>query len=289
SDQAQKAPTVEHLLRFLRDRTGYRIEGRTLRSYGLVVEEIASGQCEVAFLTAASYARARYATEGNDDPDDDIEAFLQVVRRGSPDVPGSDLAYRAAIIVRADSPIRSLEDLGPKTVVALGPRTSGAGSILPTALFQRMGLAPRIQRYEGSYPFIVSSVPQGAADAGSIWWSPPNEELPHNDARITIAEAHPDVFERTRIIGYTAWLPNEPVVIRKVVPEAVKRTLARALCLYISLLTLTPEGRKELTSVGSAVGLIPASNDDFLPLMEVIEQAFADDPEGRRDFMAGRK
>ena len=106
---------------------------------------------------------------------------------------------------------------------------------------------------------------------------------------MTVAEAYPDVFERTRIIGYTAWLPNEPVVARKVLPVAIRHELSRALILYTSLLTLTEQGRRELTAVGSPVGFIPATNDDFLPLMEVIEQAFANDPEGRRDFMAGRK
>lgn len=131
TDQAQSGPSVERLVTFVRDRTGYRVEGAILRSYGLVIEEIASGQSEVAFLTATSYARAWNATANNSDPDDDIRAFLQVVRRGSPRYPGSDLSYRAALFVRDDSPIQDLEDITDDTVVALGGKTSGAGSLLP--------------------------------------------------------------------------------------------------------------------------------------------------------------
>ncbi len=288
SDQAQSGPSIERIVSFLRDRTGYHVEGATMGSYGLVIEEIASGRCEVAFLTAASYARAWYATSRNDDPRDDVDAFLQVVRRGSPRYPGSDLAYRAALIVRTDSPIRSVEDVTDATTVALGGKTSGAGSVLPSALFHRLGIHPRTHHFEGSYPVIVSAVLQGSAEVGSVWWSPPNAELPRNDGRLTLAESVPDVFERTRIIGFSAWLPNEPVVVRSVIPEDVRRVLARALSLYVSLRTLTEEGRKELATVGSPVAFIPATNEDMKPILEVIQQAFADDPEGLRDFMAGR-
>jgi len=288
SDVGQNAPTVRRLVDFLERRTGYVVEGATLQSYGLVIEELLRGRCDVAFLTAASYARARYASEGNDDPDDDVVAFLQVVREGHPDHPGSELAYRAALIVRADSPIRSVQDIDEDTVVALGDPTSGASSILPSALFHRLGIRPRIHRVVG-YPVIVSAVLQGVADVGSIWWSPPNERKPRNDARQLVLEMHPDVFEQTRIIGFTAWIPNEPVVARRSLDPEVRHVLARALSLYVSQLTLSETGLEELVAVGSPVGLIPATNEDFEPLLEVIEQAFADDPEGRRQFMAGSR
>jgi phosphonate transport system substrate-binding protein len=288
SDVAQSTPTVDRLVAFLGARTGYAVEGATLPSYGLVVEEIAGGRCDVAFLTAASYARAWYATERNDDPADDIEAILAVVRRGSESDPGSDLAYRAALVVRKESPLQGLEDVADQTTVAMGHRTSGASSILPSALFARMGVRPRIQRY-GSYPIIVNALLQGAADVACVWWSPPNAETPQNDARQLVVGTNPDVFERTRIIGFTGWIPNEPVVVRKALPEAVKHDLARALTLYVTLRTQTEEGRRELVAVGSITGFLPATNDDFRPLREVIEDAFADDPEGRQDFMAGSR
>ena len=288
TDVAQSAPTVRRLVDFLERRTGRVIEGRTLHDYGLVIQELVQRKCDIAFLTAASYARARYATDNNDDPDDDVEAFLQVVRRGQPEHPGSDLAYRAALIVRNDSPIRSVDDIGPETLVALGSPTSGASSILPSALFTRLGVRPKIHRIVG-YPFIVNAVLQGVAEVGSIWWSPPNEEQPRNDARQLVLETNPDVFEQTRIIGFTAWIPNEPVVCPKALDVSIRHEIARALSLYVAQLTLTEEGRKELVAVGTPIGFIPATNDDFVPLMEVIEQAFADDPEGRRHFMAGSK
>ena len=49
---------------------------------------------------------------------------------------------------------------------------------------------------------------------------------------------------------------------------------------------ITPEGRLELESVGSLIGYIPASNEDFASLRETIEHAFANDPEGWADFKA---
>lgn len=287
-DKEQAGATIDGMLAFLRARTGYAIEGAILRSYGLVVQEIVQGQCEVAFLTAASYARARYATWNNDDPEDDVLAVLSAVRDGHPDYPGSDLAYRGAILVPVDSPLQQVADLTPQHVVAMGNRTSGASSILPTALFNQLGLAPRIHRLEG-YPIIVTAVLQGSVDAGCIWWSVPSADRPQNDGRRTVLESQPDVFERTRILGYTSWIPNEPVVVRKAIEPEVRHVLARAIALYVAALASTPAGRRQLESIGSVIGYLPATDADFAPLMEVIERAFAGDPEGRRDFMAGSK
>ena len=287
-DKEQAGTTIEDMIAFLRRRTGYAIDGAILRSYGLVVQEIVQGQCEVAFLTAASYARARYATWNNDDPDDDIVAFLAAVRDGHPDYPGSDLAYRGALIAHVDSPLTRVEDLTPAHVVAMGNRTSGASSILPTALLGQLGLDPKIHRLEG-YPVIVTAVLQKSADVGCVWWSVPSADRPQNDGRRTVLESQPDVFAQTKILGYTSWIPNEPVVIRKAVDPAVRHVLARAIALYVANLASTPEGRRRLESIGSVIGYLPADDADFEPLMEVIERAFAKDPEGRRDFMAGSK
>lgn len=287
-DRHQADLALTDLLAWLRRRTGLAVEGAVLRSYGLVVQELVQGQCDVAFLTAASYARAHHLTQATADPGDDLDAVLMAVREGSPEYPGSDLAYRGALFVRADSPIRSVADLRPEHVVAMGSRTSGAGSILPTALFNARGIAPRVLRLEG-YPLIVTAVLQGSADVGCVYWSPPAPGRPENDGRRTVLESHPAVFEQTRLIGFTPWIPNEPVVIRRAVPAPLRDLLARAIPLYVIENARTPEGRARLESVGSVVGYLPASHADFDPLMEVIERAFLHDPEGRRDFLgAGR-
>lgn len=286
SDTAQSGPAIDELLAFLRRRTGYAIEGAILRSYALVVEEIAQGRCDIAFLTATSYERAYRLTLGAPE-DDDITVILSVVRQGSAEHPGSDLAYRGAIVVRKDSPLTSIAQLDRSRSIALGGPTSGAGSILPSEMLNALGLRPRISRYEG-YTAILTAVVQGAVDAGAIWWSPPNRDNPQNDARINARELYPDIFESTRILGYTAWIPNEPVVARKALPETVRHVMARALALYVAGKAVSEEGRRSLESIGSLIGLIPATDADFAPLHEVVERAFASDPEGREDFLAGK-
>lgn len=283
-DNVNSGAAVDDLLAFLRQRTGYAIQGTILRSYGLVVQEIVEGQCEVAFLTSASYARAWYATSKTPSAEDDVTAILSVVRQGSSAYVGSDLSYRGAFLVRRDSPLTDVRQIGPTATVAMGNRTSGASSMLPTATLNGLGLAPRIQRFEG-YPIIINAVLEGAVDVGCLWWMPPNADNPENDARILVKGTHPDVFERTRILGYTAWIPNEPVVARKAVPPDVRHVLARALSLYVNLHALTEPGRRELESIGSLVGLIPADDGDFAALFETIDRAFESDPEGRADFM----
>ncbi|MDJ0973278.1 MAG: PhnD/SsuA/transferrin family substrate-binding protein [Planctomycetota bacterium] len=286
-DAGQAMVAIDGMLDFLRKRTGYVVEGAILRHYGLVVQEIVYGQCDVAFLTAASYARAWYQTENNTRENDEVDAILSAVRQGHPDYPGGDLAYRGALLVLKDSPLQTIADLKDGFTAAMGNPTSGASSILPNALFNEMGIVPKVLRVEG-YPIIVSSVIQGTADVGCIWWSPPNPDNPENDARIMAKGQIPDVFERTRILGYTSWIPNEPVVVRRALPAEVKRVLARAISLFVATKARTEEGRRELESVGSVVGYIPATNDDYAILFETIERAFARDPEGLIDFQGKR-
>ncbi len=288
SDAGKAGGAIDKMMAWLRLRTGYNIEGAILKNYGLVIEQIVVGECDIAFLTATSYARARYATENNDSAEDDIEAFLSAVRQGNPKYPGSDLAYRAAIIVHKDSPLENVADLTDEHKVAVGPPTSGASYLLPTALFNELGKSPRYVP-SGGYMVIITSVLQQSVDAGCIWWSPPNPDNPINDARITVKKASPNVFDDTRIIGYSRWIPNEPVVIRKVISPEIRQAMARALALYVNTKGRTEEGRRELELVGNIVGYIPATNKDYDVLMETIERSFANDPEGRRDFMRGRK
>ena len=289
ADRAQQENAIEGLLTFLRRRAGLAVEGALLQSYGLVVESLLAGRTDIAFLTAASYARARLASHHNSDPDDDAQAFLQVVRHGNDAYPGSAMAYRAAFLVHTDSPLESLEDITRDTRVAMGAPTSGASSLLPSAMLNRLGKTPRITRYLQGYGTIITAVVQRAVDVGCIWWSAPNEDNPHNDARITVVQALPDVFEKTRILAFTGWISNEPVVARATVPPAVRRLVARTLQLYVATKTLTEAGRKELEAIGSIVGYIEATDEDFDPLMEIIRDAFANDPEGWADFKRSRR
>jgi phosphonate transport system substrate-binding protein len=274
---------IDRMLDFVRERTGYAVEGAILKSYAHVVEEIRVGLCEVAFLTSASYAHAHYLTSQNDDPEDDLVTFLQVVRLGDPALPGSDLMYRGAIVVRADSDLTDIRQLDAGRSIAMGNRTSGASSVLPSAYLNSLGVKPRIQRY-GGYPLLLTALLDRAVDAACVWWMTPNEDNPQNDARILVEATYPDVFQRTRILAFTGWIPNEPIVARRTLPDDVRHVLARALSLYVNRRAMSPEGRHELESIGSVLGFVPAKDEDFVGILETVEQAFADDPEGWADF-----
>lgn len=289
-DQRHSTEALANLVQFLRQRTGYAIDGKILLSYGHVVEEIRAGLCEVAFLTSASYAHAWHLTMANDRPEDDLVTLLQVVRQGDPAIPGSDLMYRGAIVVRRDSDLTDLRQLGAGRSIAMGNRASGASSVLPSATLNALRLTPRIQRY-GGYPILINALLDGAVDAACVWWMTPNEDNPQNDARILVKEMHPDVFETTRILAYTGWIPNEPVVARKALPEAVRHVLARALTLYVGRRAMTREGRLELESIGSVMGFVPARDEDVVGILETVRLAFENDPEGWADFTgaAGRR
>src|SRR6266508_5388642 len=114
-DAQQVMQNAQPIVEILRQRLGMEVEPFVATDYTGVVEALRVNKLDIAFLTPASYVLAK--NEAN------LRVVLKSERKGIP-------FYFAAIITRADSGIRNLEDLRGKTF-AFGDSLSTTGNVVP--------------------------------------------------------------------------------------------------------------------------------------------------------------
>src|SRR6478672_13503943 len=125
-DAQQVMQNAQPLVEILRKELGMEIEPFVATDYTGIVDALRVHKLDVAFLAPASYVLAK--NEAN------IKVILKSERKGIP-------FYYAAIITRADSGIKSLDDLRGKTF-AFGDALSTTGNVFPRKMFREHGIEP---------------------------------------------------------------------------------------------------------------------------------------------------
>ena len=183
--------------------------------YAGVLAALQAGQVDVAYLSPFPYALA--------------SGQMKLYPLAMPVVEGS-LLYYGVLFVKADSPIRSVQDLAGRTV-AFGDRSSTTGYILPRALLEKQGVFGRLKKWynAGNSEIVVKAVETGAADVGCAY----------NLIFQVAYKGHPEQAKKMRVIGRTEEIPNGVYVARgDLPPDAVER-LKKA---FLDMNT-DPEGR----------------------------------------------
>jgi len=144
------------LLNYLERATGYRFKLRPTLKDGNVVDDLGRGTIQFAIVGTLSYLQAhnRYGAQS-------------LVRGLNADGQG---VYRAAIITRPTSPIKSLADLRGKTF-AFGASNSTQGHLIPRILLEQAGIHLSDQatyEYTGSHAEVANAVISGRFDAGGM-------------------------------------------------------------------------------------------------------------------------
>jgi phosphonate transport system substrate-binding protein len=259
SVDAQKVTqSAEALVRFLRQYTGYQVEASVPTSYIAVVEAFGAGKADVAAMNAFSYllAHERYG----------VRAVLRVVRRHG------ELSYRGQIITHVASGIEHLRQLSGKRMAYVDP-ASTSGYILPKALLEREGIRPAEEVFAMRHDNVVTMVYQRQVDAGATYYSPPDPVTGEiRDARARVRHQFPDVVEKVRILALTDSIPNDPVVVRRDLPEEVVDRIVRGLMAFQA----TPEGRRALFEIYSVEGFAPVSDRDYDGLRQLLRQYVGD-------------
>ncbi len=127
---------AEPFARYLSEKLGREVKVTLATDYSTIVEAMASGQVDLGIMPPAAYVQARGLKAA--------EALLTSVLGGYNDETGepedqTSGAFRAEILVRADSDIQTFEDLRGKKIATLSP-TSASGYIYPVAELKGKGL-----------------------------------------------------------------------------------------------------------------------------------------------------
>lgn len=145
---------------YLEAQTGMKVVFTPASDYAAVVESLASGKLDMAWLGGFTFVQARIRTGGS---------AIPIVQREE------DARFTSKFIT-ADPAITSLADLKGKTF-AFGSPSSTSGSLMPRFFLQQAGLNPEKDfkniAFSGAHDATVAFVAAGKADAGvlnaSVW------------------------------------------------------------------------------------------------------------------------
>ncbi|WP_208920736.1 phosphate/phosphite/phosphonate ABC transporter substrate-binding protein [Paenibacillus uliginis] len=214
---SQNADTLEAkakpLEKLLSDRLGIPIEVSVSTDFNTIIEAMASKKVDVGFLPPTAYVLAKEKGAA--------EVILQAQRYGVKDETGeptNELVdfYKAMIIVKKDSGIKTVADLKGKKI-AYQNVTSSAGYVWPAGKLIEAGLDP-LKDVEAitvkGHDQGVLAVLNGDVDAAAIF----------QDARNIVKNDYPNVFEDTRVLTYTDKIPNDTVTVRSdMSPEWIEK------------------------------------------------------------------
>ena len=251
-DAQQVMQNAQPLVEILRQKLGMEVQPFVATDYTGVVEALRVNKLDAAFLTPASYVLAK--NEAN------IRVVLKSERKGMP-------FYYAAIITRADSGIRTIEDLRGKTF-AFGDSLSTTGHVLPRKMFKDHGIDPvrdfkRIL-YSGGHDATVLAVLNGKVDAGATYANSPDSK---DTAWMRYLKNPADIM-KIRAIAFSDPIPADNLVISGALDERVAKKIVDV---FIEL-SRDPDGKKMLRDLYQIDGFVTATDQDY----NSVREAFAD-------------
>jgi phosphate/phosphite/phosphonate ABC transporter binding protein len=227
----------------LNQATGLNFEVDVPTSYAATIEAMcASPEDTIGFIPALGYVIANNRCG--------VEVGGAAVRFGLS-------WYAAQILVARDSDIQSVEDLSGKkwAVPDLG---STSGYLYPSVMFDQAGVEPSEIVEAGGHGQSVLAVYNGEVDFSTSYFSPPltdpqwqfgDDPEPYDvmnvvrndegrcfadetrvlDARCSMTETAPDVFEKVRILTLSPKIPNDTMSFSPEFPEDLKAVIVDAL------------------------------------------------------------
>ncbi len=234
----------QQLVDYLTEATGERWELAVTLDYQETVQALCSGGLDLAYLGPFTYLRVHEAC-----------GALPVVRlntRGSP-------TYKSLIMVRQDSPYRSLSDL-VNTVFAFGSPLSTSSHLVPCLMLSEVGLEPGETitcRYFGHHDRAARAVVLGTAEACGV--------------RDIVGERFAQ--RGLRILARSDPIPNFPLVVRPGASPEFRRSLVEAL---IDRPERDSEVRERMQGWDEefAGGFAPAADGDYGSVRQLVDLLF---------------
>jgi phosphonate transport system substrate-binding protein len=232
------------------------------RDYSGVTEGLLTGRLHAAGLGAAGYASIFLQ-----DPDA-VEPIVTIEEKDG------TLGYRSVLLVRADSPYRTLDDLRGRSLM-FTERLSTSGFLIPYYELSQQGYNPgrffgRLG-FSGGHPQAVAAVLDGQADAGVTWTSGIGDHAAgysRGNLRRMVERGKLDM-SNLRILWTSELIPDGPQVVRKDLPEEAKEIYRDV------LLNLADRDRRCFERVvgDGAIDFQPISHDQYVTIISIRRNA----------------
>ena len=222
------------LMDYLSRNTPYLFELRLGRTYMETIEDLRKGTTQAAYLGGATFALARHRFGAR--------ALLKPVNAKG------GTTYRCFIIVRKDSPVRTIQDLRGKSV-AFGARRATTGSLIPSYMLFGSGVTPnhlKVVKNLHNHEEVAKAVLKGIYDAGAV-----------KDVVAWKYEA-----QGLRIIAESEELPNAPIAAGPSLPKDAEAAMVKAL---LSIDASNPEEKAILALWGPELrhGFVRARGEEY--------------------------
>ena len=236
---------------YLEKNSPYKFKILIPSSYIVVVEAIGTKKADIIFMNTFGYllAHEKYGAK----------AKLIVVRNGLK-------SYQSEFLVRADSKIKTLQDLNGKKIAFVDP-ISTSGYILPFYLLKQKNIKPKETVFAMRHGNVVTMIQQKQVDAGAVFYVPKNKNK-LQDARRLVLSQYPQVEKEIKILALTPSIPNAPVVFRKDIPPSIEKNVIDLLIKYIK----TPEGRSRFEKIYAVTDLEKTTDATYENVRKMIKE-----------------
>ena len=211
----ESAPEVtrrwEPILAQLEKDLGIKVKPVMASDYRGTIEALKFKKAEIGHLGPKAYIEATNDNYAN------VEPVVQIRHSNG------SLGYRSCLIVHADSDIFSPEDIGAKTFAFNDPNST-SGYLVPMTMFlNEMGINPRQHfsklTFSGSHEASILAVTNKKVEVAST--NLPDIQQMTREGKVPRGTL--------RIIWVSKLIPNDPIVVRKDLPDSLRQAIQDAL------------------------------------------------------------
>ena len=202
--EAEYAPLAD----YLSEELGQPVELSVPASYNAVVEAMASGELDLAYVGGLTYVQGRERAE--------VRPLVTEVNPMT-----HDTTYRSVVIVPSESSVREVSELRGEDF-AFGSVSSTSGSLYPSIMLKEAGIDYRTdlgeKTYTGGHDATAQAVAGGRVDAGGI------------EDRILYRLEEEDAIEEgsVRVIEESEPIQGYPWVVRDDLPDDLEGSITDA-------------------------------------------------------------
>jgi phosphonate transport system substrate-binding protein len=234
--------SLDPLAELLSEKLLIPVESFVSTSYTGLVEAMGTGRVDIGFFGPASMVQAmdRHGAK----------PILASVRRGYS-------YYLSQFNVRCDSGITSFEQLRGKTIAFVDPASASGYQFPYVFLLEEYGIDADTDMqaiFAGSHDAAMLAVYSGDVDVAVTFGGTPG-----SDGRETIERDFPDVKQVVCILGYTSEIPNDGVVVRAGLDDALAQQIAQALI----EIAQTEEGQKLTQELFNVTAFAPVTSEAY--------------------------
>jgi len=250
-NQAATQARFGEVARVFKERTGVEMRIFTASDYSGTVQALTSGQVQMGQMGGSGYASAWIDSDGA------VEPLVT-----NKEVDGA-LGYHSILIVKSDSPFKKLEDLKGRTLAWADPNST-SGYLIPLVSLRGAGIEPETffgrTLFSGGHEQSVLGVINGQLDSAFTWSS-----KGHNAGQIrAMVDRGVLKIDQFRVVWESPLIPNPVVVVRKDMPEDMKRELRQ---FWLDLHQIDPKVA-EAAARGKTAGFVPATHEMYKPVLD---------------------